>query len=722
MDAATLTIDLDKRRCCYCSASKSRCLTDSCFCYKQGRQCESECESSNWTGDCLNQSIMRCDCTRIYNPVGSLKKPEFIFCNENSDCPCFRFNEGCSLACGCRGECTNIVGHHNNAVLDYEHFPKLDRPQCGCACTGRGGCRKFKKCLCLQSLSFCSPSCKCKQECVNTKTHFELSKHARNSMFDPEESPSGSTAILHLIGGNNYGFQLEFATPNLAVIHAEEILCRVLTRALSVYALPIQHVIVYTPNSPCFHQDCHPKCEIVDNCVYGKSCASALSILYKQIRKLTRNTHIEMTVRFLHPYMARGDLYTKRAILALTEHGIRVEPITIKEWADLMRDSLHRLKKRSMSTDRFFQRHHHHHKEPYESNFTPNATAYHNLWNVADMDRFVRLAQYYINECRRTLGYSECYWTSSFHDLLKMTVLACAGASEKLRHISIHLNPPMVSASSFRDSMDGSTARSKRQQQLKRQNRLSYNEENVIGNAVASTSAPSSMKKPNAAPSAISTATSTTHRIRCNSGPSSFRNSRFRIVNESFAESLSRSVNEIELDDEFPLSTPTTTTADFNDSQFNDTLSRDHHRASSVPPARSSDLETKIQKLTNHAFSTSIASSSISLHAPAAAMADKILLNLAGRNMMEIEQQEIKAEVVNSIEAIQQQLYALMQYLDQKIASVPVWFNVRVASETAIISNYCQVLIRIASNWHSMNGFYCTVMEQKSFDGKSWRW
>lgn len=86
----------------------------------------------------------------------------------------------------------------------------------------------------------------------------------------------------------------------------------------------LNEVVIYVSKSPCFHQDCDPKCEVVDECRCNKACAKLLGLLLSKIRKELSKVDVRMTVKFLYPHLNRGDLYTKQGILCMLQAGIKV--------------------------------------------------------------------------------------------------------------------------------------------------------------------------------------------------------------------------------------------------------------------------------------------------------------------------------------------------------------------------------------------------------------
>lgn len=82
--------------------------------------------------------------------------------------------------------------------------------------------------------------------------------------------------------------------------------------------------VIYVSKSPCFHQDCDPKCEVVDECKNNKACSKLLGLLLSKIRKELSKVDVKMTVKFLYPHLSRGDLYTKQGILCMLQAGIKV--------------------------------------------------------------------------------------------------------------------------------------------------------------------------------------------------------------------------------------------------------------------------------------------------------------------------------------------------------------------------------------------------------------
>lgn len=99
--------------------------------------------------------------------------------------------------------------------------------------------------------------------------------------------------------------------------------------------------MIFVSKSPCFHQDCDPKCEVVDECRSNKACAKLLGLLLSKVRKELSKVDVRMTVKFLYPHLNRGDLYTKQGILSMLQAGIKVEPLLMKDWSAVMDWSPH---------------------------------------------------------------------------------------------------------------------------------------------------------------------------------------------------------------------------------------------------------------------------------------------------------------------------------------------------------------------------------------------
>lgn len=162
--------------------------------------------------------------------------------------------------------------------------------------------------------------------------------------------------ILTLIG-DDYIYRADFYHESKNEPHVEEQLVAALYDLISKYKVDIFELLIYVSKSPCFHQDCDPRCEVVDECRCNKACAKLLGktcahshfhsktplsgLLLCKVRKELSKVDIKMTVKFLYPHLNRGDLYTKQGILCMLQSGIKVEPLLMKDWSAIMDWSPH---------------------------------------------------------------------------------------------------------------------------------------------------------------------------------------------------------------------------------------------------------------------------------------------------------------------------------------------------------------------------------------------
>ena len=57
---------------------------------------------------------------------------------------------------------------------------------------------------------------------------------------------------------------MEFLDNEKTGEHASELLCQQLVKAMETYRYTeLRHVSVFLSKSPCFHQDCEPRCEVI---------------------------------------------------------------------------------------------------------------------------------------------------------------------------------------------------------------------------------------------------------------------------------------------------------------------------------------------------------------------------------------------------------------------------------------------------------------------------
>ncbi len=92
--------------------------------------------------------------------------------------------------------------------------------------------------------------------------------------------------------------------------------------------------------------------------------------------------------------------YTKQGILCMLRTGIIVEPTLMREWHTMVGN----IGDYGMSTT--MRAHTHTHTALTISE-----------WTQLRLDRHVRGAQTYINECRLLLDMREMYWSSAVHDV-----------------------------------------------------------------------------------------------------------------------------------------------------------------------------------------------------------------------------------------------------------------------------------------------------------------
>ena len=182
-------------------------------------------------------------------------------------------------------------------------------------------------------------------------------------------------------------------------------------------------IVIFVSKSPCFHQDCDPKCEVVDECKSNKACAKLLGLLLSKVRKELSKVDVRMTVKFLYPHLNRGDLYTKQGILSMLQAGIKVEPLLMKDWSAVMDWSPQ-----------------HDHKGEYLQ-----------LWNNHNLDKSVAQSQSFINECRRALGLSMKFWVAEIHEIVKNTILnyseirsKCGELNDALKQLDLTATPHKI--------------------------------------------------------------------------------------------------------------------------------------------------------------------------------------------------------------------------------------------------------------------------------------
>ncbi|CAG9535860.1 unnamed protein product [Cercopithifilaria johnstoni] len=392
--------------CCDCLTAQNRCSSDSCPCYGARRMCDEHCESARYRGDCLNQAICKCSCE--IDPA----RPAKNACSKSERCDCLRIKEPCSKLCACKQICKNK--EPQKKVL------KSAKSKQGCQCTkGKKQCVK-KECPCRAMYEFCNSSCKCNGDCTNGTSKFHVPKHVQSCFLEHKNESSG--LILTLIG-DNYIYRGDFYHESRSELHVEEQLVAAIYDLISKYKVDLFEAVIYVSKSPCFHQDCDPKCEVVDECKSNKACAKLLGLLLSKIRKELSKVDVKMTVKFLYPHLNRGDLYTKQGILCMLQAGIKVEPLLLKDWSAVM-------------------------------DWTPHADhkgEYLQLWNGHNLDKAVAQSQSFINECRRALGLSMKFWVAEIHEIVKNTILhyseiraKCGELNNALKQLDLTATPHKI--------------------------------------------------------------------------------------------------------------------------------------------------------------------------------------------------------------------------------------------------------------------------------------
>ncbi|WKY12390.1 hypothetical protein Q1695_003738 [Nippostrongylus brasiliensis] len=463
--------------CCECAATQSRCSADNCPCVAARKTCDEHCESTRYRGDCLNQAICkcscevdpakpaknacskaeRCDCLRIKEGCSKLcackqicknkvsvkifrkdfvkileqkyrgdclnqaickcscevdpAKPAKNACSKAERCDCLRIKEGCSKLCACKQICKNKE--------QPKKVVKVTKPEQGCQCAkSKKQCVK-KECPCRTVYEFCSISCKCCGDCTNGAAKFSVPKHVQNCFLDHKHESSG--LIVSLLG-EDYIYRGDFYHESKGEPHVEEQLVANIYD-LTKYNVELHEIVIFVSKSPCFHQDCEPKCEVVDECRSNKACAKLLGLLLSKVRKELKKVDVKMTVKFLYPHLNRGDLYTKQGILCMLQAGIKVEPLLMKDWCAIM-------------------------------DWSPNVDHkgdYLQLWNNHHLDKAVAQSQLFINECRRALGLSMKFWVAEIHEIVKNTILhfselrvKCGDLNDALKQLDLTATPHKI--------------------------------------------------------------------------------------------------------------------------------------------------------------------------------------------------------------------------------------------------------------------------------------
>ncbi|KIH48079.1 hypothetical protein ANCDUO_21855, partial [Ancylostoma duodenale] len=79
--------------------------------------------------------------------------------------------------------------------------------------------------------------------------------------------------------GEDYIYRGDFYHESKGEPHVEEQLVANIYDLISKYNVELHEIAIFVSKSPCFHQDCDPKCEVVDECKSNKACAKLLGLL-----------------------------------------------------------------------------------------------------------------------------------------------------------------------------------------------------------------------------------------------------------------------------------------------------------------------------------------------------------------------------------------------------------------------------------------------------------
>ncbi|VDP01804.1 unnamed protein product [Soboliphyme baturini] len=399
--------------CCGCpSTLRGRCLRDDhCVCKAAHRFCRDDCESAKGHKDCLNVELCRCQCKadpghasagRQQLSSKSSTAATAMSCSSHA-CRCFQNDQACHSECLCgqrcaNGEITNAgAGQHRSTIGN--HSKPVDYAQLHCKCrSGKRRCSDRVKCPCRLAFKLCTSACKCREWCSNANRRACITGSCKSFFLDPERGASKTMVACLRTTTNGTYYQEYRATDNdkdKDSRHPEEIFHKDMLQALRTYVLPLTHIIVYLPTSPCFHQDCEPQCDVLDRCSSNRACAEQLAIVYRQAKLLTEKTDLKMSVKFLASYIRRGDLYTKQGITMMMNAGIDVEPLGMRDWIELVHNDNDNLAESTIN-DYYFS-----------------------LWKGLRLTSYIRQSEIYINECRAANGLKNIYWFSCLHNLIR---------------------------------------------------------------------------------------------------------------------------------------------------------------------------------------------------------------------------------------------------------------------------------------------------------------
>ncbi|KRX14230.1 Short/branched chain specific acyl-CoA dehydrogenase, mitochondrial, partial [Trichinella nelsoni] len=379
-------------------------IDESCSCFLVQKFCDEQCESTRYRCDCLNQVVVKCNCeipelSRVFpNLSGGNNKqqPSCRICINPDRCDCARIKEACTKLCACKQLCKN---NETKKILP------ICKPTAGClCCKTKKQCMK-RDCTCRAMYEFCSAKCKCQGDCSNGPSKFTISRQGQQCFLEQKHE---SSVILVTLIGEDYVYRVEFCHESKSSRHCEEQLAIALHELIVKYKINLYEILIYSSRSPCFHQDCEPRCDVIDECSSNKACSKLLALLLTKVRKELKKADIRMTVRFLFPHLHRGDLYTKQGILCMLQHGIKVEPLLMRDWSAIMDWAP---------------------QNEYKGDYL-------GLWNEHNLDQAVAKSQSFVNECRRALSMPMKFWVAEIHEIVRNTILQFSEIRSKLQELA----------------------------------------------------------------------------------------------------------------------------------------------------------------------------------------------------------------------------------------------------------------------------------------------
>ena len=176
-------------------------------------------------------------------------------------CACRQFLESCGPDCRCGGDCHNSAkGPLAKATRLAFLYPDSVRPLANSADSVQWCSR-----VGAESTDACGSG-------LTMRKFTDRRESTTQSQSNIDKFQDSAGMVVRLVG-QGYEYQMEFLDSDKGSIHAPEHFYETLLNLVARHTLPLQHIHIFMNRSPCFHQDCDPRCEVLAHCESQKACA-----------------------------------------------------------------------------------------------------------------------------------------------------------------------------------------------------------------------------------------------------------------------------------------------------------------------------------------------------------------------------------------------------------------------------------------------------------------